>query len=53
MMTILICLLLAALIVAGAAIGAIAQEREWESVPIPVRVSEKNSLMSHNLRRYR
>jgi hypothetical protein len=53
MMTFLICLLLAGLIVGGATIGAIAQEQQWESVPILVRVSEKNSLMSPNLRRNR
>jgi hypothetical protein len=52
MIAIFICLLLAGLIAVGAVAGAITPEREWESVPIPVRVSQKNPLTSPNLHRY-
>jgi hypothetical protein len=50
-MTFLICLLLAGLIAGRTIIQVLAQEQQWESIPIPVRVSEKNSLISPNLRR--
>jgi F0F1-type ATP synthase assembly protein I len=51
MTTFLIFLLLVGLIVGFAIIQTLAQEQQWESIPIPVRVSEKNSFISPNLRR--
>jgi hypothetical protein len=51
MTTLLICLWLAGWIVGGAILQTLAQEREWEAIPILVRVSEKNSSISPNLRR--
>jgi hypothetical protein len=53
MTTLLICLWLAGWIVGGAIVQALVQEQPGESIPIPVRVSEKNSLISPNLPRYR
>ena len=52
-MILLICLWLAGLVVGGAIVQALAQEQQGESIPIPVRVSQKNSSISPNLRRYR
>jgi hypothetical protein len=52
-MTFLIFLLLAGLIIGGAIIQVLAQEQLRESIPIPVLVSEKNSSISPNFRRYR
>jgi hypothetical protein len=51
MTTFLIFLLLAGLIVGGEIIQTLTQEQQGESIPIPVRVSEKNNFISPNLRR--
>jgi hypothetical protein len=51
MTTFLIFLWLAGLIVGGAIIQTLTQEQQGESIPIPVRVSEKNNFISPNLRR--
>jgi len=44
-----LCLWLAG--VGGAIVQSLAQEQPWESIPIPVRVSEKNSFIYPNLLR--
>ena len=45
-----LCLWLAG--VGGAIVQSLAQEQPWESIPIPVQVSEKNSFIWPNLLRF-